>query len=483
VKDSLVLAGDIAMTQRFECEELDSASLEYLRTAHRHKGDGLPGIYLDHRAAQLAGAWLPTAGGIIGLVLVPLTLWCTWGSLDDPVNTAMLQTAGLFLGGWLVVAWIRQRTARSRTDYIGFFKLIDPLYLWHASGRGVWVTPLSDLRDADLRHKYNNHGNYTTSQVLIRLRRDELVIDVRPQGLAEVLEEYLNLLPDSRSGTPADRGFAILEELDRREADQDGVEPPPPIRRQVDAIPEPHKVRTVRNWWPYPIVVVLLILTFFWSKSLCTALRDDEIFDLVRDRPAPDLRAYLIDRRNTRHRTEVMQRLARVHDQKAMQIEARGGDPQLIAGLASLIRAVGHQASPMITLSVRQSQDADERDRGTLFAAEQMQRLRKDLIAKLTAPSPTHGLPSLFGTDMTDYGEVEEGPAMIEIASKATRLADRPGYRIDWTVTLQASEDAAKFVWKTQTMPPPGAAGHSAIALQGQYNEFPQRFDQALTAR
>src|SRR5437762_1258628 len=106
--------GNVPMTQRFESEELDGASLEYLRTAHRHKGEGMPGIYLDHKAGQLPSAWMPGCGAIVGAVLVVVTLFMTWGSLADPINTAMLQTAGLFLGVWLMVAWVRSRAARSR---------------------------------------------------------------------------------------------------------------------------------------------------------------------------------------------------------------------------------------------------------------------------------------------------------------------------------------------------------------------------------
>jgi hypothetical protein len=467
------------MNRRFECEEVDGDTLEYLRSVRRHEGEGMPGVYLDSKAANLAGPWLPLAGAITGAVLIVVTLLITLHSLDDPFNTAMLQTAGLFLGIWLIVAWLRVRLASKRPDWVGYFKFVDPLYLWHASGRGLWVTPLSNLRDADFHHRYDNNGNYTTSQVTIRLGKEKINLDVKSQYMAQRVEEYLNLLGEFERGTPAERGYEALDELNQREAEDEGEDSPPPVRRRVYGIPEPHKVRTVMSWWRYPLLVVLLILAFFWSKAIATAMRDDEIFSLVMapNRRPPDLRAYLIDRRNTRHRAEVLQRLARFHDDAAQMVEKRRGDPQLIAGLASLIRSQGQNARPLITIAVKQTQDADAKDLNTIFASQGMLSLRKDLVKKISDT-----LTPLYGQDMTDYGEVEEGDAMIEVLAKASKQGDRPCYRIDWTMTIQASPDAAKFVWKTQTQPPLGA-GNNYKMLMDQYNAFKANFDRALTTR
>jgi hypothetical protein len=467
------------MNQRFECEEVDADTLEYLRSVGRHEGEGMPGIYLDPKVAQLAGHWLPGAGAIVGVILIVLTLFVTWNSLDDPINTAMLQTAGLFLGGWMIVAWLRVRLARKRPDWLGHFKFVDPLYLWHAAGRGVWVRPLSNLRDADFQNKYDNNGNYTNSQVTIRLGKEKVRIDVKSQYMAQRVQEYFCLLPEMDRGTPAERGYDAVDELNLRAADEEGEEAPAPVRRRVHAIPEPHKIRSVSSWWRYLVVIILFVLVFFWSKAIVTAMRDDEIFSLVMEpnRRPPDLRAYLVDRRNTRHRTEVFQRLARFHDEAASRVEARKGDPQLIAGLASLIRSLGQEPRPLITLSLKQSQEADKRDQEILFAPTGMASLRSDLVKKLS-----EALTQLYGQDMTDYGEVEEGEAMIEIIAKATKMGDRPGYRIDWTTTLQANAEAAKFVWKTHTEPPPGAVNNYKM-LMDQYSEFKSRFDRALTTR
>jgi hypothetical protein len=464
------------MTKRFECEELDDATLDYLRTAHRHAGDGVPGLYLDAKAANLAAAWLPTAGAFLGPALVVGALLCTMGSLDDPINVAMLQTAGVFLGTWMFVAWLRAKIASKRPDYVGHFKLADPLYLWHAAGRGVFVTPLDGLEGAWVDHHHDNQGNYTTSKVTMRLDGARVAVDVKSEYQAERLEAYLNLLPEFDRGLPAQRGYDALDELNRQE---DGDEEPAPVRRLVDSIPEPHKVRTVVTFWRYPVVVALFAACFFVSWTLCKALRDDAVFDLVKSRRPPELRAYLIDRRNTRHRTEVLQLLAKFHEEAAQKIERKNGDAQLKAGLASLVRGVAHEPQPVVTIYVKQTQQANPRDQSLLFASQGMQSLRKGLIKDLTEYlTPANEAAALIGPEILAYGEVEDGPAMMEIASHATPVEGGTGYRIDWTVTLQAKPDAPKFVWKTRTEP--AGQGNTYAMLMQNYKDFQTRFQSAL---
>jgi hypothetical protein len=469
------------MSQRFESEELDEATLEYLRTVNRHQGDGVPGMYLDHSAANLASAWLPTAGAILGPILIIATLFCTIGSLDDPINVAMLQTAGVFLGVWMFVAWLRTKIASRRPDYVGHFKLLDPLYLWHATGRGVFVTPLRGLEGAWVDHNHNNEGAYTNSKVTLRLEGERIPVEVKSQYLADRLEAYANLLPEFDRGLPAERGYDALDELNYREDGGTNEDAPAPVRRLVEAIPEPHKVRTVFTFWRYPVVVVLFILTFLCSWTLCKALRDDEIFELVKkDGKPPVLRSYLVDRRNTRHRAEVQQSLARIHDQTAQKIEKKGRDPQLKAGLASLVRAVSHEPLPVLTILVKQSQQAEGRDQTLLFAPQGMNALRSGLIKDLTEYlTPPQDHLALIGAEILAYGEVTSEPAMMVIASHATPVEGGNGYRIDWTVTMQADAEAPKFIWKTRTEPAPGQGNTYAMLMQ-HYRDFKTQFEKAL---
>src|SRR5438093_98093 len=122
--------------QRFEAEELDSASLEYLKTVRARCGEGTPGIFLDERSAGLTAGQLPMWGAVVGAGLFLLSLLIVWLVIfHDPLNVAMLATGLFFLGGWLIVAWPRSLLDRRRSDYLGHFKYFDPLYFWFATGR------------------------------------------------------------------------------------------------------------------------------------------------------------------------------------------------------------------------------------------------------------------------------------------------------------------------------------------------------------
>src|SRR5262245_28037462 len=118
------------MEQRYEVEELDDDTIDYLRQARESEGEGMPGLYLDARQARLGTATLPIWAAVCGPIILVFTLFLTWGSTDDPTSTALLMTAGAFLGLWLLFAAFRCLVARSRDDYIGHFKYIDPLYIW-----------------------------------------------------------------------------------------------------------------------------------------------------------------------------------------------------------------------------------------------------------------------------------------------------------------------------------------------------------------
>src|SRR5262245_17777317 len=194
------------MDMRYEAEELDSDSLEYLREVHDREGRGYPGVYLDRSQAKLHAATLPWwALGCAPVVLL-LTLLLTWGSFRSPTKVALLMTAGFFLGGWMLLAWLRCLIARQRSDYLGHFKYIDPLYVWYATGRGVWVTPVSMLLRADVHHQHTGEGNYKSSTVTIHLADGRKDVEVNGSDRAELLEAYLNELADVRRGTPAERG-------------------------------------------------------------------------------------------------------------------------------------------------------------------------------------------------------------------------------------------------------------------------------------
>src|SRR5690242_9932986 len=123
------------MPLRFEAEELDIQTVDYLRRARELEGEGMPGVYLNASEAGIGGAWVPGVGAGCGFGVLLLTLLLAWASSSPPTGVALLLTAGLMMGGWLILFGVRALIARQRKDYIGFFKYVDPLFVYEGAGR------------------------------------------------------------------------------------------------------------------------------------------------------------------------------------------------------------------------------------------------------------------------------------------------------------------------------------------------------------
>jgi hypothetical protein len=448
------------MALRFETEELDDATVQYLRTVRELEGEGMPGIYLDAGAAGLTTDWVFGCGAACGLGVLFLTLIVTWASLSDPVNTAMLQTAGFLLGGWLILAWFRVLIGKQRSDYVGHFKFIDPLYVWHAAGRGVWVTPLEGLRSASVEHCYNNEGNYTSSLVVIRVGEGQERLALKSMARAEQVAAYLESVAEMRDRSPIDRGYRAkgIADLDedemrdrvealitrgmlpdegprgRRRADE---------RREVNAIPEPHKVRTdILGWWPYPTLLAGGLVLFFMFKGLAGVTRDQASYDEVKDRRPPELRSYLVDPRNTRYRAEVQKKLDKYHEEAALRIRRLpGGGPEVKAGLADIVDALKKTTTPVILIGFKGKAQARPGEEGA-FRADALKKSQKDAsksLAQLLLP--------VVGEDLALYADAEEGASPhIEIGYDIQPVVEAGGgnYRARWTVTLRGDPPGGK---------------------------------------
>src|SRR5262245_24212014 len=94
------------MSQTFVFEELDEGTREYLTAVRDAQGSGAPGVFAP-ASSSLAGCGC-IAGPLIIIATLAFTL-TTWIDVvyDDPARVALLQTAGILVGGWLLFAAIR----------------------------------------------------------------------------------------------------------------------------------------------------------------------------------------------------------------------------------------------------------------------------------------------------------------------------------------------------------------------------------------
>ena len=124
---------------------------------------------------------------------------------DDPVRVALLQTAGLLLGGWLLFAGIRSSACKGSSKVAGHWVYVDPLHLYEAYREQVTITRIDDAVEANFTHNYNN-GAYQNSVVNVLLGGNSSgTVTLNNEQRAEQMVVFLNYLAWARGPEGGDR--------------------------------------------------------------------------------------------------------------------------------------------------------------------------------------------------------------------------------------------------------------------------------------
>ena len=184
------------MSQTFLFEELDEATHGYLATVRAIKGHGMPGIFASTTSKFAGCGLLAGLGIVIATLVVTMTSWLDELRVvcDEPVRVALLQTAGLMIGGWLILAFFRTRGTNGNSRIAGQWVYIDPLHLYVARQEQVIITAVDDVEEATFTHRYNT-GKYQHSVVKILLSNGTSVsIVINKESKAEQFAAYANYL-------------------------------------------------------------------------------------------------------------------------------------------------------------------------------------------------------------------------------------------------------------------------------------------------
>ena len=104
------------MATTFAFEEFDDATHDYLLGVKEKEGRGFPGIYVPVKNT------LPMVSCCLGVLLIGIMIPVTFASniiLGDPSGVALLQTAVLLLGGWMILYAVRARMGKSSRRVAG----------------------------------------------------------------------------------------------------------------------------------------------------------------------------------------------------------------------------------------------------------------------------------------------------------------------------------------------------------------------------
>lgn len=356
------------MATTFLFEELDAATREYLTAVRDAEGSGSPGVFSTAKDS------LPGIGCIAGPIMVVVTLVLTiptWTGIifHDPVNVAMLQTAGLLVGGWLLLAGIR---GKSGSKNAGAWVYADPLHLYAGFREQVTVTNIEEAEDANYTHNYDSNGNYQNSVVAVALgRRDGATVTLQSEARAEQLVTYLNYLAWARGPhggdradlPPADLG-ALARHVARHENEpkdaNDNIDLSA-VELDITEVPEEptREGRAVPSFLPYILMFAGGLLCFCVFAFLVNpVVRDDAIFDRVTAEPQQPgaLRAYLIDPRNRLHREEVVKKLPRFYAQAIAHVGNKAANKELGRGMAEVLTALSTAEQPVVSLRITETQ-------------------------------------------------------------------------------------------------------------------------------
>src|SRR5437660_1226918 len=159
------------MATTFLLQELDDHTRDYLLSIKENEGRGAPGIFVPISNSRPAVSCC--FGVLIIGIMMPVTLYSSM-ILADPGGVALLQTAVLLLGGWLLFYGMRVNLGKKSSKVAGYWAYADPLFLYEATGEQVKVTPVEDVIEAQFTHNYNN-GAYQNSIVRILLAGKNVV--------------------------------------------------------------------------------------------------------------------------------------------------------------------------------------------------------------------------------------------------------------------------------------------------------------------
>ncbi len=333
--------------RRFTCqfEELDEKTREYLHAVRNSSARRMPGVYFGKTNSWPVIALL--AGPVIALMFVAMG----FASLKDAWATAMLQTAGVMLGGWMVLYAFRRVLGKSSPKYAGFFSYFDPHAAYQAIGEQVTVTDVTNVNSVTAR------GGQGVAAVRFEDGNGVAMVTGITPAQAVLVEDYYaamewiaNRDEDGKKMTSAVLGgaakeYALTEQLPRDYAE---------LNLEVEEIPEsPEKVRTAgpRLMW-YLFLLGCGVGTFALFSAVNKPIRDETAFASAGNTPS-GLRGYLLDDRNTAHREEAEKKLAALYDGPIDRVRTNDkADPILREGLAKLLDTLREPAPPVVSIRV-----------------------------------------------------------------------------------------------------------------------------------
>ncbi len=399
------------MLRTIDYAQLDDDTKTYLRAVRNARGNGSPGVFLA------GSAGLPAVAFLLGLVILPLFVWAGYSSNKAAWANAMLQTAGVMLGGWLIVYAVRRWTA-SPDKYVGKFFYFDPQHVYVGAGEQLQYARLDE--ETSVEPVGSNGLRFESEDGRFDLSLPDRGSALYAANYYDAID-HLNADPERWGNLSAAQLGAAAKYMVRNE------QPPASLQEvdlDIDHVPE--DVRPKRGggagFLRYLILLAVGAGVFFAFKTSNPPVRDAANFAAVKKDSPAELRHYLLNENNTAHRDEVTKQIAALYDKPIADVRAKGTDPELREGLAKLLDSLRGPDTPAVSLRVTDTG-------GMLSSWSDALRVR---IAD--------GIGTAVGKDYIVFGKPpDEKPAHIEIKYST---ADPKG--LTWTIDMRLTPDDDK---------------------------------------
>ncbi|MCU0703486.1 MAG: hypothetical protein MUF18_05860 [Fimbriiglobus sp.] len=300
------------MLRTIAYSQLDPDTKAYLRAVRQARGRGTPGVFeasSDNRAALAL---------ILGAIILPVLVCMGYGTNKAAWAMAMIQTAGVMLGGWLILYAFRRWFA-SMDSYAGKFVYFDPQNVFVGKGEDLQYARLNE--DTQVEPAGDNG---------VRLTIDgrSFNVPVSSRSVATFVADYYDAIDhlnaedgwwrDESTGIygAAAKYMVVNERLPHNASE---------VSLEVDDVPD--EVRPARGR-PSGVLRYLLILAFgafIYTGFLFTnrPIHEAGAYANLNQNSPADLRHYIADPNAVANKDEAATKLKMLYATKREQLIAR----------------------------------------------------------------------------------------------------------------------------------------------------------------
>jgi hypothetical protein len=422
------------MLRTIDVSQLDENTKAYLKVVRIARGTGSPGLY------HTVSSGMPIVAFIAGLLILAFLVWAGYSSNKPAWANAMIQTAGVLLGGWLMLYAVRRWLAGTE-NYVGHFYYFDPKHVYVGQGDQLQYARLSDDVEAE---------PIGTSGLRFRDNGRQFQLNLPHRAFSLSAANYYNLVgqiqedEDYRDLSLAHTG-AVAKYIIQNDAAPASLND---LDLNIDEVPTDVRPKQATRFGllPYLVMLGVAAVSFFIFKATNPQIRDNANFATLKDGDSNKLRDYLLNPNNVAHRDEILELLRKRYETPIAKVRQQGTDEKLREAFVTLLESLRGPERPTISLRVTDS-EKNLGLQGWAFALRQRladgigNGVGEEFISVVRAP----GDPISEIMPPTE-GEVKK-PAHIEITYSSANPEN-----VTWKIEFRLSPDDAKPYFESMGM-------------------------------